>query len=128
MTDSAQSFDVTVFNQQSAEERLDAAVTLWQQSAALWALKGVEGLFLLETDNETALPLWPDAMLASHFADQYDLEAQPFAVTVEQFRGVWAQGLMQDDISVLVAPMAMQGEDMLLTAEDLLAMMDDTSV
>jgi len=125
MTDNAQVIDVTEFNQQSAEERLDAAVTLWQQNAALWALKGGEGLFLLETDNETALPLWPDALLASHFADRYDLQAQAFAVSLEQFRGVWAQGLMQDDISVLVAPTAMQGEDMLLTAEDLLAMIDE---
>lgn len=125
MTDSTAIFDVTAFNTQSAEERLDAAVILWQQHAAIWTLKGTEGLFLLETDAATAVPLWPDALLASHFAELNDLDAQPFTVSLAQFRAAWAQGLTQDDINVLIAPIAMHGEDMLLSADELLAAIDE---
>lgn len=105
----------------SAEDRQMLVISYVPKAKEIWLVQGEEGVVMLEDKGETRLPVFPHKDLAQVWIDEKQISSSAMAVSFEDFTQTWLPGLSKNGIELVMFPSASDLQDLVMTAEDLLA-------
>ena len=86
------------------EQRLQYSLETIIECKTLWILTDEHGCVMLNTEDEDCVPIWPLEAFAQAWATGEWQDCKPEAISVNLWQSRWTQGLIDDDLSVVVFP------------------------
>ncbi|NVK55346.1 MAG: DUF2750 domain-containing protein [Alteromonadaceae bacterium] len=112
-------------SQLPARERAELLLDRVLEQKTIWGLMGAEGWVMVESGEQTCLPVWPDEASVA-FWQRKDLpDSKPQPIALEEFTSVWLQGLKKNNIGLVLFPSGTLREGVVSTATELLIQLTD---
>ena len=70
----------------------------------LWILTDEHGCVMLNTEEEDCVPVWPNQEFALAWATDEWQACQPEAISLNKWFSRWTQGLIDDELAIVVFP------------------------
>jgi len=77
----------------------------------LWILKDEHGCVMLNTEDEDCVPVWPNEEFAQAWATDEWQHCIAEAISLNKWFSRWTHGLADDELAVVVFPVAGKGAD-----------------
>lgn len=90
--------------QANTEQRLAFTVQQINENNTIWILTDEHGCVMLNTEDEDCVPVWPLESLAQSWATGEWSECKAESISLNKWKSRWTQGLMDDDLSIVVFP------------------------
>lgn len=88
----------------NAEQRLSYSYKTIKQHQEIWILTDDHGAVMLNTDDEDCIPVWPLKEFAERWATGEWQGFEAVAISLNKWQSRWTQGLIDDDLAVVVFP------------------------
>lgn len=85
-------------------ERLKFTVKEIVAHNQVWILVDEHGAVMLNTEDEDCVPIWPHEAFARRWATGEWEACEPHAISFNKWQSRWTQGLIDDDLSLVVFP------------------------
>lgn len=89
---------------QDENTRLNYTVKTIAAENTIWILTDEHGAVMLNTEDEDCVPVWPNEEFAMRWATDDWKTCKPLAVSFNKWQSRWTQGLMDDELSLVVFP------------------------
>lgn len=84
--------------------RLNYTVKTIATENTVWILTDEHGAVMLNTEDEDCVPVWPNEAFASRWATGEWEACEPHAISFNKWQSRWTQGLIDDELSLVVFP------------------------
>ena len=88
----------------SSEKRINYSLKVFREQKKIWILTDEHGCVMLNTDDEDCIPVWPNQEFAERWATGEWQACQAEAISLNKWRSRWTQGLLDDDLAIIVFP------------------------
>lgn len=88
----------------NAEERLAYTLKQINEDNTVWILTDEHGCVMLNTEDEDCVPVWPLEAFAQSWATGEWSECKALSISLNKWKSRWTQGLIDDDLAVVVFP------------------------
>nr|WP_246601038.1 DUF2750 domain-containing protein [Alteromonas antoniana] len=109
----------------SADDRQTLFLDYVEKAQAVWLLKGNDGFVMMAGEEGERLPVWPHFDLASAWNGETEANTEAVSISLSQFVQDWLPGLGKNQIELVLCPSRIEKEDPVLSAEELLASLQD---
>ena len=92
------------FEQLTDEERLTYLLKESVTNNKLWILTDEHGCMMLNTEEEDCIPVWPTEALAQQWINDDWQHCKAEAISLNKWFSRWTQGLMDDDLAIVIFP------------------------
>jgi len=86
------------------EERVKYFFKEVSQQQAIWILTDEHGCVMLNTDDEDCIPVWPSQNTAELWINKEWINCKAESIGLNKWYSRWTQGLMDDELAVVVFP------------------------
>ncbi|MGJ8691924.1 MAG: DUF2750 domain-containing protein [Thalassotalea sp.] len=90
--------------QYPADKRLNYSFKSFKENKQIWILTDEHGSVMLNTEDEDCVPVWPLEEFALRWATGEWQGFKAEAISVNKWRSRWTQGLLEDDLAIVVFP------------------------
>ncbi len=70
----------------------------------LWILTDEHGCMMLNSEEEDCIPIWPSKAFAQQWINNDWQHCKPEAISLNKWFSRWTQGLIEDDLAIVVFP------------------------
>jgi len=88
----------------SDEERVKYFFKEVSQLKAIWILTDEHGCVMLNTEDEDCIPVWPSQNTAELWINKEWINCKAESISLNKWYSRWTQGLMDDELAVVVFP------------------------
>ena len=109
---------INTIQSKDAEQRFKYLVKEVVSNREIWILKDEHGCVMLNTEDEDAVPVWPNREFAQSWATGDWQECEPESVSLNKWHSRWTHGLEDDDLAVVIFP-DQNEEGLIISPEEL---------
>ncbi|GLO61194.1 hypothetical protein MACH09_17020 [Vibrio sp. MACH09] len=91
-------------NKMDSEARFRYCIKEITSNRQVWILKDEHGCVMLNTDDEDAVPVWPNRQFAEQWATGDWKECVAESISLAKWQSRWTMGLEDDELAVVVFP------------------------
>lgn len=88
------------------EDRVTYFLKEVRQQKTLWVLTDEHGCVMLNTEDEDCVPVWPSKATAELWVNEEWQTCKAESIGLNKWYSRWTQGLMDDELAVVVFPNA----------------------
>lgn len=85
---------------------------------AVWILKDNDGCVMLTTEDEDGVPVWSECSLAEAWVNEDWQGCKAYSIELQTWYQKWTQGLIKDQLAVMINPSEFQEEGVVLSPEE----------
>ena len=95
---------IQTIKQYNGEQRYKYLLKTVNQQQQIWILTDDDGCVMLNTEDEDCVPVWPQREFAEAWANGEWQDCKPKAIALKKWFADWTDGLLQDDLAIVVFP------------------------
>ena len=104
MTQSQEIDNVNTIIKLNDEQRVDYLLNEVVNNRKIWILTDDDGCVMLNTEDDDCVPVWPSQSTAELWINQEWNHCKAEAISLNKWFSRWTQGLMDDELAVVVFP------------------------